>query len=364
MSFQAEFVRDISYENTPWDAVIVPKRQIDLEIERLADEAPDKNGRRRRIIKHPLAASGNPSLAPGIQVALEVLKPGEATEPFRHNATEVNFCLDGTGYTRIRDRKIGFEQYDIWNHPSFTAYRHVNEGSELQVRFVYSNEPLLKYLQVYLSESNISESSGAKAETVAGEQNESRSSVELPTIECGAHGSLLMPYEKLINPQLVQSEPNHWAWPDVRAELERLESLGQSYVGRRLYLLYNKMTGRTNGTTPSFFATMTIRPAGIVDRPHRHVSAAINYYFRGHGRSTVNGAKYEWGPGDLMLSAPGWATHNHASYDERVFELTIQDQPFHLWNESLLWQEDMKEPPALLGVESGFETNRNTVVTE
>ena len=66
------------------------------------------------------------------------------------------------------------------------------------------------------------------------------------------------------------------------AHLDKLEALGKDYVGRRLYLLYNPLTGRTNGTTPNFFATMTIRPPKIVDRPHRHVSAAINYYFSRH----------------------------------------------------------------------------------
>ena len=71
---------------------------------------------------------------------------------------------------------------------------------------------------------------------------------------------------------------------------------------------------------------MTIRPPKIVDRPHRHTSAAINYYFQGSGRSTVEGEVIEWKVGDLMLSAPGWAIHNHASHDEPVHELTIQFQ--------------------------------------
>ena len=53
--------------------------------------------------------------------------------------------------------------------------------------------------------------------------------------------------------------------------------------------IYNPATGRTNGTTHSFFATMTIRPAGIVDRPHRHTAAAINYFFQGSGLSVVGG---------------------------------------------------------------------------
>jgi len=63
-----------------------------------------------------------------------------------------------------------------------------------------------------------------------------------------------------------------------------------------------------------------------------------------------------------MLSAPGWAIHNHASGDEDVYELTVQDQPLHLAMGSLLWQENLKRAPKLLGVDSGFITNRAAVV--
>ena len=144
----------------------------------------------------------------------------------------------------------------------------------------------------------------------------------------------------------------------MKAELDKLEALGSDYVGRRLYMMYNPVTGRTNGITPNFFATMTIRPPKIVDRPHRHVTAAINYYFSGSGYSMVAGNRYEWKAGDLMLSAPGWAVHNHASYDDYVYEPTIQDQPLNIYMQSLLWQESLKEPPALLGTQTGFSTNR------
>jgi gentisate 1,2-dioxygenase len=172
-------------------------------------------------------------------------------------------------------------------------------------------------------------------------------------------GAYLMPYEELINPPRVESQPLHWPWPQVRAHLDRLgETLGREYVGRRLYLLFNPATGRTNGTTPNFFATITIRPPRIVDRPHRHTSAAINYFFAGRGRSVVEGVVHEWKAGDLMLSAPGWGVHNHASYDEPVYELTIQDSPLNIAMESLLWQEDLHKPAAVLGVQPGFRTNR------
>jgi len=176
----------------------------------------------------------------------------------------------------------------------------------------------------------------------------------------GDEGGMLMPYETLINPTPAVSRALHFPWRVVKAELDKLVALGKSYVGRRLYMMYNPLTTRFNGITPNFFATMTIRPAGIVDRPHRHVSAAINYYFKGRGYSIVAGNRYEWAEGDLMLSAPGWTVHNHASYNEQVYELTVQDQPLNIYMESLLWQEDMKHQAQLLASNAGFETNRAT----
>ena len=74
--------------------------------------------------------------------------------------------------------------------------------------------------------------------------------------------------------------------------------------------------------------------------------------------SIVAGNRYEWKAGDLMLSAPGWVVHNHASYDDYVYELTVQDQPLNIFMESLLWQEDLKRPPEVLGATGGFATNR------
>ena len=113
-----------------------------------------------------------------------------------------------------------------------------------------------------------------------------------------------------------------------------------------------------SGTTSNFFATITIRPGNIVDRPHRHTASAINYYFAGRGYSTVEGKRYEWKAGDLMLSAPGWAIHNHASYEDPVYELTIQDSPLNIWMGSLLWQENLAQPMEALGSSGGFQTNR------
>jgi hypothetical protein len=51
--------------------------------------------------------------------------------------------------------------------------------------------------------------------------------------------------------------------------------------------------------------------------------------------------------------------HNHASHDEVVYELTVQDQPLNIYMESLMWQEDLKKPWRILGADMGFDTNRS-----
>jgi hypothetical protein len=250
--------------------------------------------------------------------------------------------------------------YDVWNHPSWNPYVHANDGSDLLVRLTYSNAPLLKNMQVYLPQDNpVVETAAAAADAAEPADPRRKSPFGMIPVE---GGGLLMPYETLINPTPVQSLPLLFRWDEVKAELDKLMALGKEYIGRRLYMLYNPITGRMNGITPNFFATMTIRPPKIVDRPHRHVSAAINYYFHGSGYSNVAGNRYDWKAGDLMLSAPGWAVHNHASDDvEQVYELTVQDQPLNIFMESLLWQEDLHHPAALLGTQGGFATNRSAV---
>ena len=344
-----------------WEPVVITSEQISAETERLASLTRPANGRREAMFVHPRATAPGSGLAPGIRVVLSVLKPGEETAPIRHNSTQVNFCIGGSGCADIDGTRVQYGKYDVWNTPSFRPYTNRNNGSDLQVRLIYSNAPLLEMLNIHIVEDYQAPAGkpNHSKEIDAREDPRRKSPYGIVTLE---NGCKLMPYEILINPATVELDALHWPWPQVKSHLDKLESLGKNYVGRRLYMMYNPMTGRTNGCTPSFFATITIRPPKIVDRPHRHTSAAINYYFHGRGRSTVEGKVYEWKAGDLMLSAPGWAVHSHASYDEPVYELTVQDQPLNLYMQSLLWQEDLKLPAALLGSQAGFDTNRTGMV--
>ena len=340
--------------------IVIKKKFIDAEIERLKNLPAPANGRRMSYVSNPNTGIGN-GLLFGISVAVCVLNPGERTQPIRHNSSLVNFCIQGGGHTFIDGHRFDYRQYDVWTTPPWSVYEHVNDTRDTQVRFMYSNAPMLEKLGVHIVDENPEVESVVEARSEKETADQSRTS-PYGTFPLDDEGAYLMPYEKLIDPPHIDMKPLHWPWERVKTELDKLRALGKQYVGRRLYLMYDPATGRTNGTTNSFFATITIRPGNIVDRPHRHVSAAINYYFAGSGYSIVDGKRHDWEAGDLMLSAPGWAVHNHASNDQDVYELTIQDQPMHIALGSLLWQEDLKHKPKLLGIQNGFGTNRLNAV--
>lgn len=343
-----------------WPSYIIPRETIEAEIERLASAPRQQDGWRRSLIRHPRSDGPGRGLAPGIRVTLEVLLPGEQSPLVRHNSTQVVFCIQGGGRVIIEGKPRRFEQYDVWVTPSMATYVHSNDTRAVQARLVYSNAALLEKLNVHYVDKHPPEiplsEEGEGTMTAEGTPFE-----QLFQVADDDYELWLMSYERLVNPPVQESPALMWPWRLVKPELDKLHALGQSYKGRRLYLLYNPATGRTNGTTYNFFATMTIRPAGIVDRPHRHTAAAINYFFRGSGHSVVGGKVYQWKAGDLMLSAPGWEVHNHVSHEEDVYELTIQDSPLHLAMDSLLWQEDMKRDPILIGSHHGWSTNRDVL---
>lgn len=342
-----------------WEPIIVPKERIDEEVTRLAALPAPNNGTRRTMIVHPQDAQ-RLGFAPGIDVSLDVLLPGESTAPVRQNSSVVNFCIKGGGFAVANGRATPFQQYDVFTTPSMTVHQYVNDTKDIQVRLRYSNGALLERLNIHLVDED-PPTPDAQNLTPAPEEVKESHRNPFGTFPLTEDGAWLLPYEKLVSPEPVAIKPHAWPWKKVKAELDKLADLGASYKGRRLYLLYDPVTGRSNGTTPNFFATITIRPAGIADKPHRHASAAMNYYFGGEGHSIVQGKRYAWKAGDFMFSAPGWAIHNHVADKGPVYELTIQDMPFCINSDCLLWQEDLNGPVSLLGSHAGFETNRAKV---
>lgn len=347
-------------EQAFWPTVVLPRAAIEAEVERLASIPRPSNGRRASSFNHPMNTGPVPALAPGIDVHLEVLKPGEKTELVMRNSSRVDICIRGAGVVTIGHKQFNAERFDVWNTPSMEPFSYRNDSTDLFVRLSYSNAPLLEKLEVHYADLN----PGAAIKGVqATEPNPAvqagpRARDLAKPIPIGDDEAQMLGYEWLVDIETVESKALHWPWKQIAPHLENVYGMDTAYTGRHLYVLYNPATERRIGTTHSFFATIAKLPANKVDKPHRHSSAAINYIMWGHGKSVVNGQKIEWEAGDLHFSAPGWSVHNHASREQGMIALTVQDHPLHLAMESLLWQETLKDPIHKLGSgDGGIQTN-------
>ena len=344
-----------------WPSIVIPKEAIDLEIERLGDIARPDNGRRAALITHPQAANPGLGLAPGIDVTINVLNPGEKTFNLRKNSTMVEITISGSGVAVVNGKARQMNKWDVWNTPSMQVHHYQNNGNVPWVRLSYSNAPLLEKLEVHYVEEFDGDTPPADANTKRAEVDlvKNARARDLATREqINDDGAWLLGYEWLIDIDVLESKSLHWPWEKVSEYLPSVEQFAKGYNGRRLFVLYNPATERRIGTTHSFFATISCSPPNNHHVPHRHSSSALNYYLRGRGYSKVNGERLEWKAGDLILSAPGWAMHSHHSGDESTSALTIQDHPLQIAMESLIWQERMQEPIITLGSQGGFESNR------
>jgi len=358
LKFVSQAEADAAPES-PWEALVMSGEAIDMEVTRLANLRLDDRAQRRSFIAHPRARAPGYGLTPGIDVSLNVLLPGESWSPRKDNTHQIVFAIRGRGAYRVNDRRMSFEQFDAWNVPSMSTYSYENASAELAVFLSYSDAALLKQLGVYHSEDPAEfPASAQRAEPAAAGASSARQAAVNEPI--GDRGARVVGYEFLIDIDVVASEALQWPWAEVRQYLEGVEHLGgprgRGYTGRHLVVLYNPATERRNGTTHWGFASIAQLPPGRIDIPHRHTSAAINYIFAGSGSSTVNGRRFKWKSGDIMLSAPGWVIHNHAT-ETGATVLTVQDHPLHIALESLLWQETLKGPVVKLGVERGIQTN-------
>ena len=341
-----------------WNTLIVPGEDIAEEIRRLSSKPLSESGWRVTSILHPRAEPHIGGFAPGIDVRLCVVNPGETTSPRRHNAACAGIVISGTGETQVADRVIRLARHDIWNIPGMAPYQFTNSGVEPLAMLLYSNRPLLDRLHAFVEEADvIMPPTGVVGTNRTREENGPRAKDAVPPVVIGEDGATLLQYEHLIDPDHLPSLPLHWPYSETSKQFPFNQSLNADYAGRRLFLLYNPATEKRLGITHSLFATLSAEPPMMVHKPHRHVSAAINYIIDGSGWSKVGDQRVKWKAGDLHFSAPGWAVHNHASSERGYVILTIQDHPLHLANDSLVWQENMETDVRVLGSEPGFQTN-------
>ncbi len=87
---------------------------------------------------------------PTLTYKAQLLRPGEATQPFRHTASTVYTVIEGKGYTEVNGKRLEWQRNDILVVPANMWRRHVNLDREADaVLYSLTDEPLLKAIGHY-----------------------------------------------------------------------------------------------------------------------------------------------------------------------------------------------------------------------
>ncbi len=267
-------------------------RWVDIEplLRESAEFVAPHRGAERRILR--LANTGVPERTSThtISIAVQYLLPGEVAPAHRHTPNAIRFMLQGRGaYTTVEGEKCVMQRGDLVLTPSLTWHDHGDEGPEAVIWLDGLDSPIVRYLENLFMEPYPDERQPARRVTGASQHH------------------------------------FHYRWESTYAALLERAKRETSPVDDAILEYTDPTTGQSVLPTLGCYLQL-IRP-GVRTRAHRETSSAVYYVIQGTGFSVIDGARYEWGPGDFF-AVPPRAPHAHgndASTPAVLFSL--QDVP-------------------------------------
>lgn len=85
--------------------------------------------------------------------AAERINTGKSSRTVRETSSCVYHVISGSGYIEIDRKKIAWKQGDTFCVPTWNKYEHVVEGSETVYLYRFDDQPMIKALGFYRTES-------------------------------------------------------------------------------------------------------------------------------------------------------------------------------------------------------------------
>jgi gentisate 1,2-dioxygenase len=242
----------------------------------------------------------------------QYLLPGEVAPAHRHSPAAIRFVIEGEGaFTTVDGDKCLMGRGDLVLTPPWTWHDHGNESPEPVLWLDGLDLPLVAEL-----EGQFYEPFAAEAQPIGKPVGDSEGRYGVgqlrPTSE-----TRVGPFSPLL----------HYRWARTEEALRRLASVvaeGESPFDDVAMEYVNPRTG--GALMPTLACWIQLLRAGVRTRAHRHTGSAVYLVVAGHGRSVIDGQRFDWGPGDLF-AVPTWAWHEHASRDGEAILFSVQDTP-------------------------------------
>lgn len=227
------------------------------------------------------------------------IDPGTVSTVHRHSWDAIMFVTGGRGWTEVNGRRHEWRAWDTVYLPAWSWHRHGNEGDSTASFVTWSVQPMFELV-------------GAAFIEDAGDTPAD----ELPPRPLPTAGFVgTDPYSNRVR-RLREAQQSQ---ADTRV-LTPYEEVPFKITprGARSGFLVDKSIGHhTTGLT----AVMHQLAPGLYQSKHRHGGEAWLYCVEGNGYSIIEGERYDWGPGDLVI-VDHWAWHQHFNAsDDKIASL-------------------------------------------
>lgn len=273
---------------------------------------PERGGERRAIyFQNPGLTNRQPcgwaSTTQTLYAAVQLLLPGETAPSHRHTQSALRFITQGEGaYSIVQGERYFMEEGDFLTTPSGLWHGHAHVGDKPMIWLDCLDIPTIYAIGGTFFE---------------GYPNR----IEQPQIP--DHYSPSRYGGGMVRP-IGDREPKiapvgSYKWKQTLAALKGLSRFEPDVYDGYAVEFINPSTGKT--ANPNIAAWMQMLPAGFHSKAHRHTSSTIYQVFKGSGYSVINGVRFDWSEGDVLV-VPNWAWHEHAA-SEDAYLFSASDLP-------------------------------------
>jgi gentisate 1,2-dioxygenase len=286
----------------------------------------ERGGDRRVLALANPGLHGLPYTSTTLWGAIQYLGPHESAPAHRHTPSAIRFVLTGSGvYTTVNGDACDMEPGDLILTPNWNWHDHNNQSDQPMVWFDGLDLPLLALLESVFFEFHPDQLQPVAGRNLSEQQFRGVGLREMGTASPVAHSPLL-----------------RYRWEETE---RALEALHQARGGPMTSLEFvNPLTG--SPVVSTFACEIHRIYPGARPPSKRKTGSSIYVVFQGSGRSVINGARFEWGPGDIFVT-PSWARVDHEA-DVRADLFAVSDRPvlqaLHLYRE-----EELAEPQEVIG---------------
>lgn len=258
----------------------------------------DRGGDRRVLaLAHP-DLQGRPFTTHTMWGAVQYLGAGELAPAHRHSPAAIRFVLEGSGvWTLVNGDPILMEPGDLVLTPSYNWHEHHNPGATPMIWFDGLDLPLVENLNAVFFEPGPEDLSPYET-------------VELSRSEQHYGGAGLSPLMPSVAAPEHPASGRHsplmtYRWTHTDRALDAILATGADTAAVRF-------TDPTSGRDimPTLRGEMHRLTPGYRTPSTRTVGSGIWVVYRGAGATVVDGVRYEWSDGDVLV-VPSWAAVDH-----------------------------------------------------